>query len=218
MNQHRPTGPWRAPGKSPQGSSTSRPVPPKNSRRWMIAIGSLMVVGIVVSVSTGADEGGSASSPAASTTARAASSTTEPSPEPSASSTTEPSPEPSPEQVPERHIEGELTEVIREDVPTATVVYTKDDNTVHVIVVTMGGIRAQTKPILKAVKDANINATLRIDALADLKDRYGNSSADTVLRVMYRPETVARIDPDGIDLRHIWAVADESYVHPALEW
>ena len=206
VNQHRPTGQWRAPGKSPQGSSTSRPVPPKNSRRWMIAIGSLMVVGIVVSVSTGADEGGSASSPAASTTARAA------------SSTTEPSPEPSPEQVPERHIEGELTEVIREDVPTATVVYTKDDNTVHVIVVTMGGIRAQTKPILKAVKDANINATLRIDALADLKDRYGNSSADTVLRVMYRPETVARIDPDGIDLRHIWAVADESYVHPALEW
>ncbi|MBB1032666.1 hypothetical protein G6027_17675 [Dietzia sp. SLG310A2-38A2] len=172
----------------------------------MIAIGSLMAVGIVVAVSTGVDEGGSASSPAASTTARAA------------SSTTEPPPEPSPEQVPERNIEGELTEVIREDVPTATVVYTKDDNTVHVIVVTMGGIRAQTKPILKAVKDANIDAMLRIDALADLKDRYGNSSPDTVLRVMYKPETVARIDPDGIDLRHIWAVADESYVHPALEW
>ncbi|MEW1939390.1 hypothetical protein ACIQCV_16500 [Dietzia maris] len=174
----------------------------------MIAIGSFTVVGIVVAVavSTDADEGGSASSPAASTTARAV------------SSTTEPSPEPSPEQVPERNIEGELTEVIREDVPTATIVYTKADNTVHVVVVTMGGIRAQTKPILKAVKDANIDATLRIDALADLKDRYGNSSPDTVLRVMYRPETVARINPDGIDLRHIWAVADESYVHPALEW
>lgn len=208
MNQNRPTGPWRAPGKSSQGGSTSRPVPPKNSRRWMIAIGSFTVVGIVVAVavSTDADEGGSASSPAASTTARAV------------SSTTEPSPEPSPEQVPERNIEGELTEVIREDVPTATIVYTKADNTVHVVVVTMGGIRAQTKPILKAVKDANIDATLRIDALADLKDRYGNSSPDTVLRVMYRPETVARINPDGIDLRHIWAVADESYVHPALEW
>lgn len=131
---------------------------------------------------------------------------------------TESVPSPTTEGDTTQSIEDNISEALHVDVPTATVIYTEGDNTVHVIVPTMGGIRAQTKPILKAVKETGIGATLRIDAIADLKDVYGNTSPETVLRVMYSPETMERINPEGISLRNVWTVADESYVHPSLEW
>ena len=200
-----PGGPQGTGGRTAWEGPNPRPAPPDNTRRWLIGVGVLVVVTVAATVME-SGEGDSAISSSVPTSVE----TTAPA--------TEDVEEPAVEVIPERDIERELTESITAEVPTASVIYTEADNTVHLIAVTTGGIRAQTRPILAAVKASEVGATLRLDALADLKDEYGDSTPGTVLRVVYMPDTIARINPDGINLRHIWEVADESYVHPVLRW
>ncbi|MBB1024630.1 MULTISPECIES: hypothetical protein [unclassified Dietzia] len=67
--------------------------------------------------------------------------------------------------------------------------------------------------ILRAVQDSEWSGTVEITAYSAAGDQPGGQE---MVRMVYLPETVERIDPDGIGREDVWAEADEQFVDPAL--
>ncbi|MET3859315.1 Tfp pilus assembly protein PilE [Dietzia sp. 2505] len=70
--------------------------------------------------------------------------------------------------------------------------------------------------ILRAVQDSDWSGTVEITAYAAPGDQPEDQNGQEMVRMVYLPETVDQLDPDGIGRENVWAEADEQFVDPAL--
>ena len=89
------------------------------------------------------------------------------------------------------------------------------DNFTHGMIVS--GAQGDTVDLLKWVKETYPNAaSVLIEGTAPLKDEYGNTENRTALSLVYNADTLAKINPDGVDRKKIWSLRDAGFVSPAL--
>ncbi|MDX2356629.1 hypothetical protein [Dietzia sp. PP-33] len=73
--------------------------------------------------------------------------------------------------------------------------------------------------VLRAVKGSDWEGTVEMTARTVSIEPVGEQDEQgeqEMLRVVYLPETVERIDPDGVAREDVWGMADEQFVGPAL--
>ena len=70
--------------------------------------------------------------------------------------------------------------------------------------------------VLRAVQGSDWSGTVEITAFTAPGDQPEEQNGQEMVRMVYRPETVDRLDPDGIGREDVWAEADEQFVDPAL--
>lgn len=162
----------------------------------------------------------------------AQSSEADPTPAASKSTKTSPKPSPSPE-VPatpaeafEKKVKKELgksnrdvkrVEQVRFENGVAQVTFAAQDNLTENL--TKTSARLDTLEIIKAAKKLPGLTELNIIATFTLQNQLGEVSEDPVGNVTYSGEVVQRIQPDTIDTKKVWDVADiKSFTHPAFAY
>ncbi len=81
-----------------------------------------------------------------------------------------------------------------------------------------GSAMTDIQRILKSVQSAGYPySEISVVGTFPLKDRFGNSSEDEVVRATYKRSTVDRINWDGFDENNIYKIADSVWLAPAFQ-
>ncbi|MFN3601000.1 MAG: hypothetical protein ACK4UY_06395 [Dietzia sp.] len=116
-----------------------------------------------------------------------------------------------------------LVDAIDAQVPGSAVEFTPGRVTVGFLVpqgesasATALSAQEDTIGVLRAVKGSDWEGAVEMTAVIDSTEPVGEHNQQEALRVVYLPETVEQIDPDGIASEDVWERADERFVGPAL--
>lgn len=83
---------------------------------------------------------------------------------------------------------------------------------------TKGGAHLDTINLVKIAKKVPGVKALHIVGTFSLKDQLGRVSEDEVANVTYSSDFLAAVQPDNIDPKTTWQIADgSSFVHPAFQ-
>lgn len=230
-------GPWTPdqngptnPGYHQPGQPYPPPEQPKKKfgcMKWgLIALGVFVVLIVIAGIFGNSDDESVAVEEVTTSAVPTSESAAEPSPTPEPTPESTPEPEPEPEVDPVQQQQDELTEAIQDKVENAQVSFRDSqvdvtfpiaDNLTRGFIIT--GAQADTIDILKAVKDSGWqggNPWVVINGTFNMVDAYGGESDDEILMLTYSPETMQRVNPGGLQNDRVWAIADESFVHPEL--
>ena len=71
--------------------------------------------------------------------------------------------------------------------------------------------------VARALCEAGFCSGLTMNGSFSMKDVYGNVSEDEVVRVVLRPETLAKINWEHFDYHDVYTIADAVKLHRALQ-
>ena len=71
--------------------------------------------------------------------------------------------------------------------------------------------------VAQALCEANFCNGLTMHGSFSMVDVYGNTSEDVVVKVVLRPETLAKINWENFDYHDIYTIADAVDLHPAFQ-